>query len=90
MSGGDPDSNRLMARILDKLDVILISHGFSFREECCEEALAEAMERLIFRFYEDETGGDSDYDPDAPPDSTPEEESCSMSLDECDDEDECC
>lgn len=80
MSGGDPDPNRLMARVVDKVDSILFAHGLEFKDEKDWEDFIERLRSLFFEFYEDNTGGDSDYDPDAPPDSTGTEESESATL----------
>ena len=67
---GDPNTNRLMARLLDKMDCVLFSHGLVFRaEEDWNDFIIE-LSALVFRFYDDETGGDGDYDPNNAPDST--------------------
>lgn len=61
---GDPNPNRLMARILDKVDGELYKHGLEFRHD--DEAwddYVEELAALIFRFYDDKTGGDSSYAP---------------------------
>ena len=61
--GGDPNPNRLMAHIVDHIDVYLLRHGFAFRENASWEAYITGMEALLYRYYEDETGGDDSYEP---------------------------
>ena len=63
---GDPDPNRLMALILDKVDKTLFVHGLQFKEGESYENFAEELAELFYRYYDDLTGGDSDYDPNAP------------------------
>ncbi len=65
---GDPDSNRLMARIVDKLDGVLFKHGFEFKQDADFSGFCSAVEGLIFHYYDDITGGDDSYDPNAPVD----------------------
>lgn len=85
---GDPDSNRLMARLLDKLDLILTSHGLAFRDsEDWNDYILE-LQALIFKFYDDETGGNSDYDPNSAPDSTSTSETCSEEEEDLNDDDD--
>jgi hypothetical protein len=85
----DPDTNRLMAKIMDDIDARLFKHGLQFRGDDLEPA-TEELRALIFKYYEDITGGDSSYDPNA--DKSTEkgdsEESVSQSLHESDEEDE--
>jgi len=67
VSHGDPDSTRLLDQLMDKIDKVLFSHGFEFRED--ERDWSEAashIEKWVFDFYDDLTGGDSDYDPKKP------------------------
>lgn len=85
---GDPDSNRLMARLLDKLDLILTSHGLAFREEEQWNDYILELQALIFKFYDDETGGNSDYDPNSAPDSTSTSETCSEEEEDLNDDDD--
>jgi len=82
---GDPNPNRLMAKILDKVDGILFEHGLEFRhEEEDWENLTMELSALIFRFWDDKTGGDSSYNPDASSDDKPvvesEDESATLSA----------
>lgn len=85
---GDPDSSRLMARLVDKMDAVLFAHGLSFRaEEQWNDFIVE-LQALIFRFYDDETGGDVDYDPDNAPDSTSTTETASEEEEDLVDENE--
>lgn len=85
---GDPDSSRLMARLVDKTDAVLFAHGLSFRaEEQWNDFIVE-LQALIFRFYDDETGGDVDYDPDNAPDSTSTSETCSEEEEDLNDDDD--
>lgn len=66
LSKGDPDPTRLMARVLDKVDKTLFEHGLQFKEEESYENFAEELAALFYRYYDDLTGGDSDYDPKKP------------------------
>lgn len=85
---GDPDSSRLMARLVDKMDAVLFAHGLSFRaEEQWNDFIVE-LQALIFRFYDDETGGDVDYDPDNAPDSTSTTETASEEEEDLDGDDD--
>lgn len=80
---GDPNSTRLLLRMLDKLDEILCLHGFEFREDRDWQNFGESLAALVHDNYNDLTGGDSDYDPNAPPDESSEvdsSESVSVSL----------
>lgn len=70
MNRGDPDSNRLMARLIDKMDAILGAHGFAFRSETRFEEFSMQLAALVFQFYDDLDGGDSSYHPSDAPDST--------------------
>lgn len=67
---GDPDSARLLNRLMDKFDGVLFAHGFVFKENMAWEEMGEEITALVYKYYDDETGGDSSYDPDKPPDST--------------------
>lgn len=48
---------------MDKLDKVLVHHGFEFRDDCDWEDACAHVEKFIFKFYDDLTGGDEDYDP---------------------------
>jgi hypothetical protein len=65
---GDPNPTRLMERVMDKLDGVLFAHGFEFADETKWSEAVQVMERYIFHFYTDLTGGDEDYDPKRPAD----------------------
>ena len=67
---GDPNSTRLLNRLMDKFDGVLFAHGFVFKEDMAWEEMGEEITALVYKYYDDETGGDSSYDPDKPPDST--------------------
>lgn len=67
---GDPDSTRLLNRLMDKFDGVLFAHGFVFKEDMSWEEMGEEITALVYKYYDDETGGDSSYDPAKPPDST--------------------
>jgi len=89
----DPDPNRIMAKIMDDIDARLFKHGFQFKEEALLEDAVEELRAMIFKYYDDMTGGDSSYDPEK--DKTPESEyesdsgeSESASLHSSDEEDE--
>ena len=62
----DPDATRLLERIVDKLDAILVKQGFEFREDKAWEDSCAVIEKWIFTYYDDLAGGDSDYDPKKP------------------------
>jgi hypothetical protein len=51
---------------MDKLDKVLFANGFEFREGKDWEACAEEMASLMEKYWDDLTGGDSDYDPKKP------------------------
>jgi hypothetical protein len=85
---GDPDSNRLFARVLDKLDAVLFAHGMQFREDKDHGDFCDQFSALLFNFYDDLTGGDDSYDPDAPPDSTESDNSDDVTLDSEEEEEE--
>ncbi len=70
----DPDGTRMLARCLDKLDGVLKRHGFQFKDDCVWENFAEELQNLLFRHYDDLTGGDSSYDPNAPESESGEED----------------
>lgn len=54
---------RLLAKVLDKVDLVLTLHGMGFREEKSWEDFGEAIRALLFEYYDDYTGGDSSYEP---------------------------
>ena len=59
----DPDPQRLIEAVMDKLDGVLFKQGFEFREDKdWTEAGSKIME-WIFEYYDDLTGGDTDYQP---------------------------
>ena len=60
---GDPNPTRLLEAVMDKLDKVLVHHGFEFRDDRVWEDACAAVEKFIFRYYDDLTGGDEDYDP---------------------------
>lgn len=61
---GDPNPNRLMEKCLDKLDGVLFTHGLEFRhDEEKWEDLVDELSALIFKYWDDKTGGDSSYEP---------------------------
>ena len=70
----DPDGTRMLARCLDKLDGVLVQHGFQFKDDCVWENFAEELQNLLYRHYDDLTGGDSSYDPNAPESDSGEED----------------
>lgn len=72
---GDPEPTRMLARCLDKLDGVLVQHGFQFKENSVWENFAEELQELLFKHYDDLTGGDSDFDPNAPDSSDDEDDS---------------
>lgn len=59
----DPNSNRLLEKVMDKLDGALFRQGFEFREDRDWFNAVAQIEKWIFKYYDDLTGGDSDYDP---------------------------
>ncbi len=65
---GDGNATRLMERVMDKLDSVLFAHGFEFADETKWSEAVQVMERYIFHYYTDLTGGDEDYDPRKPAD----------------------
>ena len=67
---GDPEAARLLARVLDKLDLVLYKHGLEFRDDRDWANFAEEVREIVHTYYDDVTGGDSSYDPNAAPDST--------------------
>lgn len=67
---GDPDSTRLLNRLMDKFDGVLFAHGFQFKDDMAWEEMGEEITAMVYKYYDDMTGGDSSYDPDKPPDST--------------------
>ena len=84
----DPDTNRLMAKIMDDIDARLFKHGLQFRGDDLEPA-TEELRALIYKYYEDITGGDSSYDPNADKSTeidSDDEESVSRSLHDSDEE----
>lgn len=84
----DPDVNRLMAKIMDDIDARLFKHGLQFRGDDLYPA-TEELRALIYKYYEDITGGDSSYDPNADKSTeidSDQEESVSRSLHSSDDE----
>lgn len=86
---GDPNSTRLMARIVDKIDSTLYAHGLEFKDDCDFDVFIEELAALIYRNYDDDTGGDGSYDPAAPPDSSSgTEESVSVDLDGAEEDEE--
>lgn len=92
VSHGDPNSTRLLDQLMDKIDKVLFAHGFEFRDD--ERDWAEAaghIEKWVFDYYDDLTGGDSDYDPKKPAyvDSDEVEVEGEVSSDEEVDSDEC-
>jgi hypothetical protein len=60
---GDPNPTRLLQLVMDKLDKVLVHEGFEFRDDRDWEDACGSMEKFIFRFYDDLTGGDEEYDP---------------------------
>lgn len=60
---GDPNSARLLAKVLDRIDLILVEHGMLFKEDKDWEEFGGAVVALLYHYYEDETGGASDYEP---------------------------
>ncbi len=66
----DPDPNRLAARMADKLIAVATAQGFMFKEDMLEEEFAVEIAALVYKYFDDETGGDSEYNPDEAPDST--------------------
>ena len=66
----DPDPNRLAARMADKLIAVATAQGFIFKEDMLEEEFAVEIAALVYKYFDDETGGDSEYNPDEAPDST--------------------
>lgn len=66
---GDPNASRLMERVMAKLDGVLFAHGLEFKDDGKWEEAVTVMEKYIFHFYDDLTGGDEDYDPRKPADS---------------------
>lgn len=84
---------RLLAKVLDKVDLVLNLHGMGFREEKSWENFGEALRALLFEYYDDYTGGDSSYEPGDSGDQMDEsdiddEESATVTLDESDSADE--
>lgn len=63
---GDPDSNRLMLAVVDKFDGVLFKNGLEFRDDMNWEDMITELEALIFKYYDDLTGGDEDFDPAKP------------------------
>jgi len=59
----DPNPQRLLEAVLDKFDGALCKQGFEFREDRDWADFGGKVQALIFEFYDDLTGGDSDYDP---------------------------
>ena len=89
----DPDPQRLIEKVMDRLDLVLVKQGFVFREEMDWTNAGEEVMAWIFKYYDDLTGGDEDYNPgdsaltgegDADAD---DEESDSATLGESDDSD---
>lgn len=72
---GDPNGTRLLAKLCDRIDLFLVEQGFEFAGETDEQWQVYAGEvlQLVFRHYNDVTGGDSSYDPDDPEESGSEE-----------------
>jgi len=66
MSGGDPDSNRLLAKVIGKMDGVLVNHGLEFNDDANFADFTDRLAALIFEFYDDLTGGASDYEPSDP------------------------
>ncbi len=66
---GDPNPSRLMERVMAKLDGVLFAHGLEFKDDAMWAEAVIVMEKYIFHFYDDLTGGDEDYDPRKPADS---------------------
>lgn len=60
---GDPDSTRLLGKVLDRVDGLLFKHGFEFKDDALWEEFAADVEKLFFKYYDDLTGGDQDYNP---------------------------
>lgn len=85
---GDTDSTRLLERIMDKLDLILVRQGFQFREDRDWQVASAAIEKWIFEHYDDLTGGDEDYDPKKPLLSDSSEAICDDLCSDDEDEDE--
>ncbi len=71
---GDPNASRLMERVMAKLDGVLFAHGLEFKDDAMWAEAVIVMEKYIFHFYDDLTGGDEDYDPRKPADSPIESE----------------
>ena len=84
---GDPNPTRLMERVMDKLDGVLFAHGFEFADDNKWSEAVQVMERYIFHFYTDLTGGDEDYDPRKPADPDSEGEG-EVEVESDDDEEE--
>ncbi len=71
---GDPNTTRLMNKIIDRIDGTLTQNGLEFNPDRSWTAFHESVRALIFNNYVDATGGDSEYDPDAPSDDEEEDE----------------
>lgn len=91
---GDPNSKRLLERVLDRIDLVLTQHGMGFREEHEWSDFAAEVQAVCYKYYDDFTGGDSSYNPDDDSSMRDEEveeeegssESKSATLDESSDE----
>jgi hypothetical protein len=81
---GDPNPARLLAKIMDYIDVTLVKHGFEFREDKDWETFGGSLLGLFFEHYEDHTGGDSSYVPGETTSGSDSGESVSESLGESD------
>lgn len=63
---GDPDGTRLLCKCLDELDGVLFENGLEFNdEEHTWEQFGEELRGLLYKYYTDCTGGDSEFDPKA-------------------------
>jgi hypothetical protein len=90
---GDPNPTRLLETVADKLDAVLVANGFQFSEDKDWAVACEELQDFIFKFYDDLTGGDSDYDPKKPAlvdsDEVEVEGDVSSDEDEEDEDEEC-
>lgn len=76
----DNNPARLLAKVLDKIDMVLSLQGMGFREEKDWEEFGGAVAALLYEYYNDYTGGDSSYEPGQTTSSNESGESESESL----------
>ena len=81
---GDPNPARLLAKIMDNIDVLLVKHGFEFKEDKSWEDFGGVLLGIFFDYYEDHTGGDSSYIPGETTSESDSGESLSESLGDSD------